>query len=71
MPERAPYEYVVIRAVPRVERGECINAGVILICRPKRFLGARVFLDRDKVWALDPTISDGALDAMEDQLQLM
>lgn len=71
MPDRAPYEYVVIRVVPRVERGECINAGVILICRPRRFLDARVQLDREKVRALDPAMTDETLQGIDDQLRLM
>ncbi len=49
-----PYFYTVIRVVPRVERGECINAGVVLFSRPLRFLGVRVFLDEVKLHALDP-----------------
>ena len=46
MPEPAsPFEYAIVRVVPRVERGEAFNAGVVLFCRPHRFLGARVELD--------------------------
>jgi hypothetical protein len=37
-----------------VERGESINAGIVLLCRPKRFLGARVALDEARLRALDP-----------------
>lgn len=51
---RFPYMYAVIRVVPRVERGECFNAGLVLFCRPKRFLGARVLLDEAKLAALAP-----------------
>jgi hypothetical protein len=40
--------------VPRVERGETVNAGVLLYCRPLQYLGARVHLDADRVRALDP-----------------
>jgi hypothetical protein len=46
----------VIRVVPRVERGECFNAGVVLICRPRRFLAARVWLDAQKLAALAPAV---------------
>jgi len=42
---RAPFQYAIVRVIPRVERGEGFNAGVIVFCRPKRFLGARVHLD--------------------------
>ncbi len=43
--KRAPFQYAVVRVVPKVERGEGFNAGVIVFCRPMRFLGARVHLD--------------------------
>lgn len=48
------FEYAVLRVVPRVDRGEMINAGVLLYCRPQRFLAARVALDTERVLALDP-----------------
>lgn len=50
----ASYDYAVLRVLPRVERGECINAGVILFCRTKRFLAARMELDRARLAALAP-----------------
>ena len=40
--------------MPDVERGECLNAGVILLCRPRRFLAARVGLDEAKLRAMSP-----------------
>jgi Protein of unknown function (DUF3037) len=49
-----PFEYAVLRVIPRVERGECINAGVVLYCQADGFLGARVHLDADRLKALDP-----------------
>jgi hypothetical protein len=49
-----PYEYAVVRVVPRVEREEFINAGVVLFCRVRRFLGARVALDEQRLAALWP-----------------
>ena len=52
--ERHGFEYAVLRVVPRVDRGEMINAGVLLYCRPLRYLAARVALDADRVLALDP-----------------
>ncbi len=48
------YEYAVVRAVPRVERGECINIGVLLYCRQSAYLGARTHLDQGRLLALDP-----------------
>ncbi|MCU0508858.1 MAG: DUF3037 domain-containing protein [Anaerolineae bacterium] len=55
MPARAAYEYSVIRVVPRIEREECINAGVILFCKLRRYLAARVHFDEARVLALDPS----------------
>jgi hypothetical protein len=49
-----PFEYAALRVIPRVERGECINAGVVLYCQADGFLGARVHLDADRLKALDP-----------------
>jgi hypothetical protein len=48
------YDYAIVRVVPRVERGERINAGVILSCADLRFLDARIELDGAAVLALDP-----------------
>jgi hypothetical protein len=39
-----PFEYAVIRVVPRVERGEGVNAGVVVFCRTRSFLDARIQL---------------------------
>jgi hypothetical protein len=49
-----PFQYAMVRVVPRVERGEAVNAGVVLFCRPKRFLGARTELDAALLAALAP-----------------
>jgi hypothetical protein len=51
---RDVYEYAVIRVVPKVERGELINAGVLLYCQPRGYLCARVELDAVRLRALDP-----------------
>ncbi len=50
------YDYAVIRVVPRVERGEFINVGVILSCPAHDFLEARVQLDQDRLTALFPDV---------------
>ena len=49
-----PFEYALLRVIPRVERGECMNAGVVLYCQADAFLGARIHLDADRLRALDP-----------------
>lgn len=55
-PTRRPYEWSLLRAVPRVERGEFVNVGVVVYCQSLDFLGAR-FADRlDRVLALDPEV---------------
>jgi len=54
MPTPASFDYAVIRVVPRVEREEFINAGVIVFCLEKRYLAARVHLDADRLRALWP-----------------
>ncbi len=48
------FEYAVLRVVPRVDRGESMNAGVLLYCRPLDYLGSRLWLDVDRLRALDP-----------------
>jgi hypothetical protein len=50
------YDYSIIRVVPRVERGEQINVGVILSCSDVDFLDARIELDENAVLAVDATI---------------
>jgi hypothetical protein len=57
-----PFQYAIIRVVPRVERGECLNAGVVLLCRPKRFLAARVGLDPARLQALAPGADQATID---------
>ncbi len=56
MPEQAPFDYAVIRIVPRVERCEFVNAGVIVFSRPLKYLRAAVRLDADRLRALDPNV---------------
>jgi hypothetical protein len=67
--ERSPFEYAIVRVIPRVERGEALNAGIVLMCRPKRFLGARVELDEALLVAMahdcDPEIVRAHLAGIE------
>ncbi len=51
-----PFQYAIVRVVPRVERGEALNAGVVLLCRPRRFLAAKVGLDHGRLAALAPGV---------------
>jgi len=50
------FDYAIVRVVPRVDRGEFINAGVILFCSTKAYLDARIELDRERLTALAPAI---------------
>lgn len=60
------YDYAVVRVVPRVDRGEFINVGVILSCESRQFLQARIEVDEQRLLALDPSID---LDAVRRHLQ--
>lgn len=57
------FEYAVLRVVPRVERGEFVNVGVVLYCQETRFLDARVHLDPERLRALDPYLDLEAVSA--------
>lgn len=63
MPADHAYDYAVVRAVPRVERGEMINVGVILSCPDLDFLDARIELDESRLLALDDTLDLDAVRA--------
>jgi hypothetical protein len=52
MQERTLYEYAVLRLVPRVEREEFINIGVILFCKRQKFAGVKYVLDEHKLKAI-------------------
>ena len=54
MPALSSFDYAVVRVMPRVERGELINAGVILFCLEKDFLQARVEVNEARLRALWP-----------------
>ncbi len=71
MPEWLAFEYAVIRIVPRVERAEFLNAGVVLICRERRFLAAQVELDRARLQCFAPFCSDNQIARIEEQLALI
>jgi Protein of unknown function (DUF3037) len=62
-PGDQPFQYAVVRVVPHVERGESLNAGVILLCRPKRFLAARTSLDRRRLAALAPDVDPATIES--------
>ena len=67
-PRRSPFQYALLRVVPQIERGEAVNAGVVLFARTERFLAARVGLDPDRLRALD---RDADVEAIERHLETL
>src|SRR3954468_1278325 len=59
VPGEHTYDYAIIRLVPRVERGELINVGVILSCPSADFLDARIELAEARLLALDSSLDVG------------
>jgi hypothetical protein len=60
---RSQFQYAIVRVVPRVERGEYLNAGVVLLCRPKRFLAARTALDVARLRAIAPDVDVATIES--------
>ncbi len=64
-----PYQYVTLRCVPRVEREEFVNVGVVLFCPDDDFLGVRSAVDEERIRALDAGVDvvavRAALDAVD------
>lgn len=65
----SPFSYAVYRVVPRVDRGERVNVGVVVFCRPLRYLAVRAHLDRQRLAALWPDVDPAALRAHLDALE--
>lgn len=61
MPDKHLFEYAVIRVVPRVEREEFLNVGVVLFCQPQRFLQARWGLSHERLQAFMAHLPDPEL----------
>jgi hypothetical protein len=63
---RLAYQYVVLRCVPRVDREEFVNVGVVVYCQATDFLQVAWHVDRDRLSALDPRLDlDQVCDALE------
>ena len=69
MPDRSDFQYTILRVVPRVERGECINVGVVLFSRQLRYLGARIELDHGRLQALAPGADPATIQPHLDAIQ--
>lgn len=63
---RSGFSYAIVRVVPRVERGESFNAGVVLFCRQRGFLAAKVALDERRLAVLAPDLSADTVRAQLD-----
>lgn len=68
MPEARSFEYAIVRVVPRVERGERFNAGVIVWCRSLDWLRAGIELDRARLAALAPDADVALIESHLDSL---
>lgn len=71
MPAPHTYDYAIVRVVPRVDRGEFVNAGVILSCARAGFLKAYIELDERRLLALDPGADVPMLKAALDTLPIV
>jgi hypothetical protein len=71
VPAAEPFSYAILRVVPRVERGEQINAGVVLHCRRRSFLGLRYALDEAKLAAIAPDCDPAAVRAVLESMDLV
>ncbi len=69
MQEQHLYEYAVIRVVPRVEREEFINVGVIVFCKRRKFIKMRFHLNEARLQALWPELDAGVLKANLDSFE--
>jgi len=58
---RNAFQYAIVRVIPRVERGECLNVGVVLLCRARRYLGARIALDERRLAAFAPDLDPATI----------
>jgi hypothetical protein len=65
----AAFEYALLTAMPRIDRGERINVGVLLHCQQADFLAAGVAVDADRLRALDPGVDVDAVCTALDSIQ--
>lgn len=63
MPTPSSFDYAIVRLAPQVEREEFINVGVILFCRTKRFLAAKIELDEARLAVLAPELDPDKVQA--------
>src|SRR6478752_6798923 len=68
---RSPYQYAVIRGIPRVERGDAMNVGVIVLFGPHRALAARLELDAAGLEGFAPELQSEAVRPQPDAIERM
>jgi hypothetical protein len=66
---RVVFEYAVVQAVPRAERGECLNVGVVLYCQARDFLAVAVHVDGERLRVLDAAVDVEGLERAATALQ--
>jgi hypothetical protein len=71
VPTPHTYDYAIVRVVPRVERGEFINVGVLLSCKSAGYLRAVIEVDEARLLALDPTLDLHPIRATLDAIPLI
>jgi hypothetical protein len=59
--DQCTYDYAIVRVVPKVEREEFVNVGVIVSCPDREFLAARIEMDEQRLLALDATVDVAAI----------
>lgn len=71
MSNRHVFEYAVLRCVPRVDRGECMNIGVLVYCQHPDYLSAASHIDEQRLRVLDPAVDIDAVRAAAHTVQLI
>jgi hypothetical protein len=69
MPALPAFDYAIVRVVPRVEREEFVNVGVVLFCPDQEFLAAKIELDETRLLALFPAMERDDVDVVEQHLE--
>jgi hypothetical protein len=70
MPEtqKLPFSYALLRAVPSIERGECLNVGVVLFCRQRSFLAMKTGVDPERLESFAPGVDPKPMAERLDQI---
>lgn len=71
MPNREVYEFAIIRIMPKVERGECINVGVIVFSKQKKYIGIKYVIDHERLKAFSKDIDTEEIKAYLEAWELI